>query len=553
MTFAGTGSTGAYSNAFPVTPGETYTLSMYYLATVARTGQLYLNFRRADGSWLSASGSGNVQLSTTVWTRLSVTVTAPVDAADAYAAPWVNDPGVNEVHYVDAAQVEVGTVASPFVEKTGVLWRYIGDVGWQLLTDDLLEGPSGPPGPPGEQGIQGIQGLTGDTGPAGAPGDTGPAGAPGDTGPTGPQGPQGPAGDTHVPSPTTEPDDRWLRTVAGALVYTDAPSGTGGGGVGSGSAISVLTAGVSFGSLDVATDSVVSLLDPHTGASAASKQSWLSYVTQTMDMTFEDLTIRAGVTWNMSGHRLTVRGTLTVEASAVIAGDGTAANGRPGGAGTNQTTVALGVGTTGGSGGNGLANGTAGTTATGALGGVGGAAGSSGTSTTSAGAGSASLGNFGRRPRTLIQYFHGTGWNLTTYARHPGGSGGGGGGGGTGGTGGGGGAGGDNILVIAKTLVLNGTIRCAGGAGGNAATLGGGGGGGGGGCPVVAYASKTGTGTITAPGGAGGLGAGGGANGANGADGVAIEFSGLQGDSGITVSSTAPANPTPDMLWLQVP
>lgn len=45
----------------------------------------------------------------------------------------------------------------------------------------------------------------------------------GPVGPEGPQGPEGPAGDTHVPDPSTEPDERWLRTQGGGLVYTPAP------------------------------------------------------------------------------------------------------------------------------------------------------------------------------------------------------------------------------------------------------------------------------------------------------------------------------------------
>lgn len=69
-------------------------------------------------------------------------------------------------------------------------------------------------------------------GPRGAPGDPGPAGDPGPQGDPGPAGPQGPKGDDGigVPDPSAEPDDRWLHTQGGALVYTDPPAGGGGGG-----------------------------------------------------------------------------------------------------------------------------------------------------------------------------------------------------------------------------------------------------------------------------------------------------------------------------------
>lgn len=97
-------------------------------------------------------------------------------------------------------------------------------------------GPTGATGPAGEPGPQGPQGLTGDTGPqgptgpAGDPGPTGPEGPQGPTGEVGPEGPVGPQGEPGigVPDPTLEPDDRWLRTAGGVLVYGPAPEGGGG-------------------------------------------------------------------------------------------------------------------------------------------------------------------------------------------------------------------------------------------------------------------------------------------------------------------------------------
>ena len=141
-------------------------------------------------------------------------------------------------------------------------------------------GPEGPVGPQGDQGVQGVQGEVGPIGPEGPQGDVGaglnilgelassselpasgvagdgyliagdlwtwdgsswvnvgqirgdegPAGPEGPEGPPGPQGPEGPQGepgddgDTHVPDPLGEPDDRFLTTASGALVYTDPPS-----------------------------------------------------------------------------------------------------------------------------------------------------------------------------------------------------------------------------------------------------------------------------------------------------------------------------------------
>jgi hypothetical protein len=246
-----------------------------------------------------------------------------------------------------------------------------------------------------------------------------------------------------------------------------------------------------------------------------------------------NLTVRNGCTL-VKRHIPHVNGTLTVEATGLIHDDGTAATGAVGGGAVAATgrlpeATAQGAGNNGktvtsGAGSNGQAN----NPAVGGAGGAGGAAGANlggtgGVITAPDGATGGIL-----QPGFIFNWLlHAT----TNWIRVGGGTGGGGGGltvnTGTG-SGGGGGSGAPVSILFARVIVNNGTIRCNGGAGAAAVTTGdavagGGGGGGGGYLIIVTDAAPTGSGTITASGGALGAGSGGGASGVGGGVGT-VEY-----------------------------
>jgi hypothetical protein len=274
-----------------------------------------------------------------------------------------------------------------------------------------------------------------------------------------------------------------------------------------------------------------------------------SKYTATTDIFANNLTINTGVTLNMAGYKLFVKGTLTTLGTADISRIAT-----NGGNGTDGQSATFGVGGTagsalpagslqgavagqnGGNGGNNTSNGNpgvAGTNITKSIGvfGVSGAAGgASGGGAQSGGAGGAAgtkVGTvFNKINNAMAAYmmydFMPTG-DFLRSSTPSGGSGGGGGAGPLKGAakGGGGGASGSPggiIWIAARSIVHAGTIRAPGGNGGNGgsgssgqstgndgAGGGGAGSGGSGGVVIVIYSSRSGTGTYTAPGGSAGI------------------------------------------------
>jgi hypothetical protein len=113
------------------------------------------------------------------------------------------------------------------VSATHIRWRYVGDASWiNLIALSQLQGPPGQNGNNGQDGDEGQDGREVELG----------------TSATHIQwryvgeswndliaiselkGDPGEPGDTHVPDPSGEPDNRWLRTQGGVLVYTEEPT-----------------------------------------------------------------------------------------------------------------------------------------------------------------------------------------------------------------------------------------------------------------------------------------------------------------------------------------
>lgn len=228
----------------------------------------------------------------------------------------------------------------------------------------------------------------------------------------------------------------------------------------------------------------------------------------------QNVTIRAGVTVNKPWV-LYVRGTLTIEATGILADNGNAAIGSAAGAQAGATRIPQGVGGLGGAGRSIAGSGANGTSIVNGHGGVGGVGGDpSGVSTGGNGGSISAPGVTANRIRDGFLYL--STMMLQSGASQVdanGGSGGGGGGlqvgSGTGTTGGGGG-GAPVSALFANTIVNNGKIQNNGGAGANAvsATLdcqsGGGGGGGGGYLIIMSNTPQASAGTIEVLGGSGG-------------------------------------------------
>lgn len=276
--------------------------------------------------------------------------------------------------------------------------------------------------------------------------------------------------------------------------------------------------------------------------------------TLTRDIAVSSMTVNSGVTVNQAGFRIFVTGTLTNNghvasngkngASPITAGGVTFTNGffanpnSAGGAGANGNSA----------GNNGVvqANTTPQPYASDSVNTA--TAHAANGATTGAGAGGgdggASLGGTGGGGGAVIPVVQGYSDYMTFYTGHSsgrgttsaigcGGGGGGGGSNGTTGQGGGGGSGGGVAFVAAAVIAGNGDFTATGGNGGNSvagnASATGGGGGGGGGIVALLYVTNAGTWTTSAAGGTGGTKTGTGTNGGNGANGVVVKFN-LSGD-----------------------
>jgi uncharacterized protein YceK len=250
--------------------------------------------------------------------------------------------------------------------------------------------------------------------------------------------------------------------------------------------------------------------------------------TLTRDMYYDTLTVQNGGTLKTAGYRCFAKTLCQVDTGGIISCDGGAA----GLAGSNGAAAPAGTlpgSTAGAFGGNPNAGSNASGT-TNSFGGAGGNGGAGGTGAAgTAGGATAPSGGNNTQPRyvpfsiTAALLVAGGGTTHSTQMVQGGAGGGGGGGDGTN-QGGAGGGGGGVLVLAAKTLTINGTIRANGGNGGNSTTGNtAGGGGGGGGALLVTYNTKTGSGALQANGGTGGTKTGTGVAGVNGSAGKVIE------------------------------
>lgn len=261
----------------------------------------------------------------------------------------------------------------------------------------------------------------------------------------------------------------------------------------------------------------------------------------TSDAYYDNLTIQDNGELRTGGHRLFVRGELSVAALGLITADGnfgSAGETGPPAAGTGGAANAGGTLQPNflGGGGNVAGAGSAGTAAAVFAGEGSPASGAGGAGASGAGGAGASavsvLDTQSQTPRQIPVAIDMYAFDRVANAAVglEGGAGGGGGGGEAGvGGGGGGGAGGGTLVIAAKTIVLaaGAILRANGGAGGDgpaASDTGGGGGGTGGAISLVYETLQDGGATIEAAGGSGGAALGTGVAGGNGAAGTVFQY-----------------------------
>ena len=110
-------STDSGGHLAPVTAGSTYTFSIYSRTAVTpRPFDLLLEWMDTAGAYISYAETTEVTDTTTGWTRLTITATAP--AGIAYVQPSIRWQGVaaGEVHYFDGALLELSGTANSYFD-----------------------------------------------------------------------------------------------------------------------------------------------------------------------------------------------------------------------------------------------------------------------------------------------------------------------------------------------------------------------------------------------------------------------------------------------------
>lgn len=112
------------AEASPVTPGVTYTGSVYVRAvSTAASCYAIIVWWNASNTWITTSYGTPTTDSSTGWTRLVVTATAPAGAVTASVGVGFTATGAGEGHYFDAVMLEESTfVGSYFDGSTNNGW-----------------------------------------------------------------------------------------------------------------------------------------------------------------------------------------------------------------------------------------------------------------------------------------------------------------------------------------------------------------------------------------------------------------------------------------------
>lgn len=116
---AGWDTSAAAFKAIRVTPGQTYTASLYAVGSTARSAGVTLQFRGENGTTIVSQAAGPVSSETSgAWKRYSVTSTAPAGAAFASILFTTTGNAAGQFHYVDAVMLHEGSEVIPAFDGT---------------------------------------------------------------------------------------------------------------------------------------------------------------------------------------------------------------------------------------------------------------------------------------------------------------------------------------------------------------------------------------------------------------------------------------------------
>ena len=115
---------GAGTAGIPVSPGITYTVSVYVRAgTTGRIATVLIDWYNAAGGYVSSSvGTGSAD--STTWGRRTATGACPATGAFATTKVTFISAALAEIHYVDARQLEATSAATAYCDgaQAGCYW-----------------------------------------------------------------------------------------------------------------------------------------------------------------------------------------------------------------------------------------------------------------------------------------------------------------------------------------------------------------------------------------------------------------------------------------------
>jgi hypothetical protein len=103
--------------AISVNPGQAYTFSAYVRSSVARQCRVFVQWYNG-GTFLSNSPNTLVTSSTSGWTRLVSTGTAPATATSCYLGSRTESSQIGDLVYWDAFLLETGSTLLPYFDGT---------------------------------------------------------------------------------------------------------------------------------------------------------------------------------------------------------------------------------------------------------------------------------------------------------------------------------------------------------------------------------------------------------------------------------------------------
>ena len=112
------GSTAPVTSGIPVTASTAYSFTVYSRAkTTLCSISLNIDWYTSAGVYISSGTAASSNNSTSAWTRhTKVTATSPSTAAFAVPVITINSPASGEIHYFDAAQFQLGSSATNYVD-----------------------------------------------------------------------------------------------------------------------------------------------------------------------------------------------------------------------------------------------------------------------------------------------------------------------------------------------------------------------------------------------------------------------------------------------------